>query len=100
MVSDRGPQFAEFLGTYNFSSKTNPLTEEIVLSMEYTNERWRLVACLSELLNETKQNYEIYNKEMLVVIRELEAWKHLLEGAKFKFEVWTDYKNVEYFMKT
>jgi len=100
MVSDRGPQFAEFLGTYNSSSKTNPLTEEIVLSMEYTNERWRLVACLSELLNETKQNYEIYNKEMLVVIRELEAWKHLLEGAKFKFEVWTDYKNVEYFMKT
>jgi len=24
----------------------------------------------------------------------------LLEGAKFKFEVWTDHKNLEYFMKT
>jgi len=24
---------------------------------------------------------------------------HLLEDAKFKFEVWTDYKNLEYFMK-
>jgi len=23
----------------------------------------------------------------------------LLEGAKYKFEVWTDYKNLEYFMK-
>ena len=23
----------------------------------------------------------------------------MLEGAKFKFEVWTDYKNLEYFMK-
>jgi len=22
-----------------------------------------------------------------------------LEGTKFKFEVWTDYKNLEYFMK-
>ena len=22
------------------------------------------------------------------------------EGAKFKFEVWTDYKNLEYFIKT
>ena len=22
-----------------------------------------------------------------------------LEGAKFKFEVWTDYKNLEYFIK-
>jgi len=23
----------------------------------------------------------------------------LLEGAKFKFEIWTDHKNLEYFMK-
>ena len=36
---------------------------------------------------------------MLAVIRELENWKHLLEGAKFKFKVWTDHKNLEYFMK-
>ena len=36
---------------------------------------------------------------MLVVIRGLENWRYLLEGTKFKFEVWTDYKNLEYFMK-
>ena len=30
----------------------------------------------------------------------LEAWRHLLKGTKFKFEVWTDYKNLEYFIKT
>ena len=36
---------------------------------------------------------------MLVVIRELENWRHLLEGTKFKFEVWIDYKNLEYFIK-
>ena len=31
----------------------------------------------------------------------LEAWRHLLKGTKFKFkfEVQTDYKNLEYFMK-
>ena len=39
------------------------------------------------------------NKEMLVIIRGLESWRHLLEGAKFKFEIWTDHKNLEYFMK-
>ena len=37
---------------------------------------------------------------MLVVIRELENQKYLLESAKFKFKVWTDHKNLEYFMKT
>jgi len=36
---------------------------------------------------------------MLAVIRGLENWRHLLEGTKFKFEVWTDHKNLEYFMK-
>jgi len=36
---------------------------------------------------------------MLAVIRDLENWRHLLEGAKYKFEVWTDHKNLEYFMK-
>ena len=34
-----------------------------------------------------------------MVIRRLENQRHLLEDTKFKFEVWTDYKNLEYFMK-
>ena len=70
-----------------------------VLSMEGEDGRWWLVAYLLKLLNETEKNYEIYDKEMLAVIRGLENWRHLLEGAKFKFEVWTDHKNLEYFMK-
>jgi len=36
---------------------------------------------------------------MLAVIRGLENWRHLLKGTKYKFEVWTDYKNLEYFMR-
>jgi len=72
---------------------------EGVLSIEYKDRKWRSVVFLSKSLNETERNYEIYNKEMLVVIRDLENWRHLLEGTKYKFEVWTDYKNLEYFMK-
>jgi len=43
-----------------------------VLYMEYNNGRWRLVVFLSKSLNEIEKNYEIYDKEMLVIIRELE----------------------------
>jgi len=71
-----------------------------VLSMEFEDGKWRLVAFLSKSLNETERNYEIYDKKMLMVIRGLENWRHLLEGAKYKFKVWTDHKNLEYFMKT
>ena len=35
----------------------------------------------------------------MAVVRCLEAWRHFLEGAAIKFEIWTDYKNLEYFMK-
>ena len=34
----------------------------------------------------------------MAVIRCLEAWRHFLEGAKGKFEIWSDHKNLEYFM--
>ena len=46
-----------------------------------------------------ERNYKIHDKEMLAIIRELESWRHLLEGVQSKFEVWTDHKNLEYFMK-
>ena len=67
--------------------------------MECEDGLWRPVAFLSKSLNETERNYEIHDKEMLAIIRELEAWRHLLEGAQVKFEIWMDYKNLEYFMK-
>ena len=70
-----------------------------VLSMECKDSLWRPVAFLSKSLNKTERNYEIHDKEMLAIIRGLEAWRHLLEGAQFKFEIWTDYNNLEYFMK-
>jgi len=70
-----------------------------VLSMECEDGKWKPVAFLSKSLNETEKNYEIHDKEMLAIIRGLESWRHLLEGVQFKFEIWTDHKNLEYFMR-
>ena len=44
-----------------------------VLSMECEDGLWRPVAFLSKSLNETERNYEIHDKEMLAIIRGLEA---------------------------
>jgi len=46
---------------------------EGVLSTKYEDGKWRLVAFISKLLNTTERNYEIHDKEMLAVIRCLEA---------------------------
>ena len=69
-----------------------------VLSTKCEDGKWRPVAFISKSLNTTEQNYEIHNKEMLAVIRCLEVWRHYLEGAKLEFEIWTDHKNLQYFM--
>ena len=70
-----------------------------VLSIECGDRLWRPVAFLSKSLNEMERNYKIHDKEMLAIIRGLEAWRHLLEEAQYKFKIWTDHKNLEYFMK-
>ena len=70
-----------------------------VLSIECKDEKWRPVVFFSKSLNKMERNYEIHDKEMLAFIKRLENWRYLLEGAKFKFEVWTDHKNLEYFIK-
>ena len=52
-----------------------------VLLMECEDGLWRPVAFLSKSLNKTERNYEIYDKEMLAIVRGLEAWRYLLEEA-------------------
>ena len=67
-----------------------------VLSTKCEDRKWRPVAFISKSLSTMEQNYIIHNKEMLAVIRCLEAWRHYLEGAKLK--IWTDHKNLQHFM--
>jgi len=64
-----------------------------MLLIKYEDGQYRLAVYLSKSLNETKRNYEIYDN------KRLENWRHLLESTKFKFKVWTDYKNLEYFIR-
>jgi len=65
-----------------------------VLSIKCEDGKWRPVVFISKSLNATERNYKIHNKEMLAVIRCLEAWRYYLEGAKLEFEIWTDHKNL------
>ena len=69
-----------------------------VLSQEGEDGKWHPVAFLSKSLSEVERNYDVHDKEMLAIIRALEEWRHYLEGTKHTFQIWTDHKNLEYFM--
>ena len=72
---------------------------EGVLSMKCSDKLQRLVAFISKSLSNTERNYEIHVKEMLAVVRCLEAQRYFLEGTVVKFEIQIDHKNLEYFIK-
>jgi hypothetical protein len=54
-------------------------------------------AFFSKKLLPAECNYEIYDKEMLAIIRCLEEWEPELQGVT-EFEILSDHKNLEYFM--
>lgn len=41
-------------------------------------------------------NYDIGNYKLLAIKQVSEEWRYWLEGAKHKFKVITDYRNLEY----
>jgi len=72
---------------------------EVVLSQQSTADRkWHPIVFYSKSLSSMERNYEIYDKEMLAIICVLEEWRHFLEEATHPVEIWTDHKNLEYFM--
>jgi len=70
-----------------------------VLTIKCSDELWRPATFISKSLSDMERNHEIHDKEMLAVVRCLEAWRHFLEGTTIKFKIWTDHKNLEYFIK-
>ena len=35
---------------------------------------------------------------MLAIVWAMEEWRHFLEGVEHQFKIWTDHKNLKYFM--
>lgn len=42
---------------------------------------------------DAERNYDIYDQEMLAIIRALEDWRHYLEGLPEPFKIITDHQN-------
>ena len=84
---------------YCVEADSSDFATGVVQSQECPEDgKWHPIAFLSKSLSPVERNYEIHDKEMLAIVRALEEWRHFLEGAEHQFEIWTDHKNLEYFM--
>ena len=51
----------------------------------------------SQKFTSTEQNYPIYDREFLAIMRGLRAWSHLLKGTEIPVLVFTDHTNLRYY---
>jgi hypothetical protein len=92
-------RFADNSKAFRIEADSSDYATGGVLSQQSSDDlKWHHIAFYSKSLNAVERNYDIHDKEMLAVMRALEEWRHFLEGAKQKVEIWTDHKNLEYFM--
>jgi hypothetical protein len=91
-LSDNSKPFCIAVDSSDFA------TGAVLYQPNSDNSKWHPVAFLSKSLSPVERNYEIHDKEMLAIVRALEEWRHSVEGAEHQVEIWTDHKNVEYFM--
>ena len=86
---------------FHIEADSSDFASRAVLSQQLPGEeKWHPVAFYSKSLSPVERNYKIHDKEMLAIIRVLEEWRYFLEGAWHPVEIWTDHKNLEYFMTT
>ena len=72
-------------------------TGAILSQLDPDDNKWHPVAFFSKSLSAPEWNYEIYDKELLAIIRALEEYRHYLEGHPKQFEIWSDHLNLTYF---
>lgn len=59
---------------------------------------WRPITYYSKGLNDVEHNYDIHDRELLSIMRALADWQRYLHGLTTPFEIYTDHKNLQYFM--
>jgi hypothetical protein len=68
-----------------------------VLTQLDTNGNRHPISFISKTFSPTERNYEIYDRELLAIIRALEEWRHYIQGSAHTTMVLSDHKNLTYY---
>lgn len=70
-----------------------------VLSQLHPDKFWHPVAFFSKTMDQTQQNYEIHDRELLAIVYALKEWRPELEGLRNtdEFDILSDHEPLKYF---
>jgi len=75
----------------------NYVFEDILFQYD-ENEIFHSVTYFLKKHNSVECNYEIYDKELMIIVRAFEKWQSELEDSIYSVEMIMNHKNLEYFM--
>ena len=55
------------------------------------------ISFISKTFSPAERNYEIYDRELLAIIRTLEEWRCYIQGSPHTTTVLSDHKNLTYY---
>jgi hypothetical protein len=67
-----------------------------VLLQKKEDKKCHLVGYYSATLNKAECNYDIYNLELLAIVKALRNWRPLLAGSPHNIRVFSDHMNLQY----
>ncbi|QRW27779.1 Retrotransposable element Tf2 protein [Rhizoctonia solani] len=70
-----------------------------ILSQRGPDNRLHPIAYMSKSFSGAEANYDTHNKELLAIIKALEEWRIFLEATDKPVQVFTDHRNLEYWMQ-
>lgn len=82
---------------FAIESDTSKWATGAVLCQQDINGDWHPCGYISNGFSPTERNYEIYDRELLGIIRALETWRHYFIGSPFPVTILSDHKNLTYF---
>ena len=65
-----------------------------------TNGKIHPIAFHSQTFTLPELNYDVHDKELLMIFEAFKIWHHYLEGSPTPVDVVMDHKNLEYFSTT
>ncbi|KAF8761550.1 hypothetical protein RHS01_01325 [Rhizoctonia solani] len=84
---------------YYLEANASGVAMGAILSQQGGDNQLHPIAYMSKSFLGAKANYDMHDKELLAIIKALEEWRIFLEATVKPIQVFTDHRNLEYWMQ-
>ena len=80
----------------NWNGRLKYATGAVLTQLDSNGDR-HPVSFISGAFSPAERNYEIYDRELLAIIRALNEWRHYIQGSPHTTTILSDHKNLTYY---